>query len=281
MPSIGFDIILCPVDFSEISANALRQASQLAACGGSRVIAAYANWFEVPPYLTQSRIEELKRKSREDLADAERSVAGFVKSALGDVEHPLDIRVVEGSPAEAIQGLAKDEHAGLIVMGTHGRTGVNRWMLGSVAERVIRESEVPVLTVRAAPRGKLENILVPVNDTPLSLRALKVAARFAAACDAAVTVLHVQEAHGDHPIPNLCEWIPSAARSRCIVRELVRHGDPAEQIIALASEMPCDLLVMGAPERRFFEGMVLSRTALRVIRHAPCPVLSQGDPRES
>ena len=153
-------------------------------------------------------------------------------------------------------------------------TGLNRWMLGSVAERVLRQSPVPVLTVRNAPRGVIKNILTPLNDTDLSRHVLSVAVRFAACFDATVTALHVQETRGDAPVVNLCDWIGPEDRSRCNIRELLRHGDPAEEIVALASETACDLLVIGAPQRRFFEGKVLSRTALRVVRHAPCPVLS-------
>jgi nucleotide-binding universal stress UspA family protein len=274
MPTLGFDVILCPVDFSEISANALRYAAQLTTCGKGRVVAAYASWFEAPPYFTESMIEDLQRQFSEAARDAKHSLASFVKSTLGEAAGAVEIRVVEGSPVDAIQKMAADVHADLIVMGTHGRTGLNRWMLGSVAERVLRQSPVPVLMVRNAPRGVIKNILTPLNDTDLSRHVLSVAVRFAACFDATVTALHVQETRGDAPVVNLCDWIGPEDRSRCNIRELLRHGDPAEEIVALASETACDLLVIGAPQRRFFEGKVLSRTALRVVRHAPCPVLS-------
>jgi nucleotide-binding universal stress UspA family protein len=274
MPTLGFDVILCPVDFSEISANALRYAAQLATWGKGRVVAAYASSFETPPYFTKSMMEDLQRQFREAARDAKHSLTSFVKSTLGEAAGAVEIRVVDGSPGNAIQKMAADVHAGLIVIGTHGRTGVNLWMLGSVAERVLRQSAVPVLTVRTSPRGVMKHILAPVNDTDLSRHVLSVAVRFASCFDATVTALHVQEAHGDAPVVNLCEWIEPEDRSRCSIRELVRHGDPAEEIVAVASETACDLLVIGAPQRRFFEGTVLSRTALRVVRHAPCPVLS-------
>jgi nucleotide-binding universal stress UspA family protein len=274
MPTTGFDVILCPVDFSEISANALRYAAQLATCGKGRVVAAYASWFEAPPYFTESMVEDLQRQFSEAAREAEHSLTSFVNSTLGEAAGAVEIRVVEGSPVDAIQKMAVDVHADLIVMGTHGRTGLNRWMLGSVAERVLRQSPVPVLTVRNAPRGVIKNILTPLNDTDLSRHVLSVAVRFASCFDATVTALHVQETRGDAPVVNLCDWIGPEDRSRCNIRELLRHGDPAEEIVALASETACDLLVIGAPQRRFFEGKVLSRTALRVVRHAPCPVLS-------
>ncbi len=274
MPTNGFDAILCPVDFSEISANALRYAAQLATCGKARVVAAYASWFEAPPYFTEGMIEDLHRQFSEAAREAEHSLTSFVNSTLGEAARSVEIRVVEGTPGDAIQKMAADVRADLIVMGTHGRTGLDRWMLGSVAERVLRQSPVPVLTVRYAPRGVIKHILAPVNDTALSRRALSVASKLASCFDATVTALHVQEAHGQDPVVNLCDWIGPEDRSRCSIRDLVRHGDPAEEIVALVSETACDLLVIGAPQRQFFEGKVLSRTALRVVRHAPCPVLS-------
>ncbi|MDR3701407.1 MAG: universal stress protein [Candidatus Sulfopaludibacter sp.] len=110
-----FETILVPVDFSEISAHALRTASLLREhCGHGSLTALYANWFEAPPYVTSGRLEELQKEFRESLAYAE--------GALGAL------------PADAIREAAISQKADLIVIGTHGRSGLNRWMLGSVAE---------------------------------------------------------------------------------------------------------------------------------------------------
>jgi nucleotide-binding universal stress UspA family protein len=278
MPPAVFDTILCPVDFSEQSGHAIRQAVRLAACGLGEVIAAYANWFEAPAYFTEARVEELKREFTESLQQAQGALEAFVKSTLGDQSAMVEVRVVEGPPADAVRKLVDDVHASVIVMGTHGRTGYNRWMLGSVAERVLRESPVPVLTVRGASVRPIRSILCPVSDTQISRDALSVAARLAACFDATVTALHVQDPHAAHPVPDPCSWMPAEERARCNIRELVRHGDAAEEIVALASEEPYDLIVLGAPRRRFFEGMVLGTTTLRTVRHAPCPVLTVGEP---
>jgi nucleotide-binding universal stress UspA family protein len=276
MPSRKFDPILCPVDFSELSAHALRYADLLSRCGNAKVVAAYANWFEAPPYFTEARVAELKSEFRESQGQAERMLGEFVTSTLGDRAAPVETRVVEALPADGIRQLAAATRAGLIVMGTHGRSGLNRWMLGSVTERILRESPVPVLTVRSAPKGPIRRILCPVSDTPSSRGALAAAAAFGACFDAAVTALHVREEHGRGSIPNLCEWIPAGERSHCNIRELVRHGNAAEEILKLAAEEDYDLLVLGATRRRFFEGMVLGTTTLRAVRHASCPVLSVG-----
>ena len=93
MQPLGFDTILCPVDFSELSGHALRAAARLAVCKPARVIAAYANWFEVPAYFTQGRIEELNREFTESVRMAERALEAFVKSTLGDQSAGVETRV--------------------------------------------------------------------------------------------------------------------------------------------------------------------------------------------
>ncbi len=280
MDTPGFKTILCPVDFGELSAHALRHANLLAGCGNAKVIAIYANWFEAPAYFTAGRVDELQKQFREALGDAERSLKAFVHSTLGGSGDKVETRVVEALPADGILGLAASTGADLIIMGTHGRTGFNRWMLGSVTERILRESPVPLLTVRAAPRGDVRRILSPIDGTEASRNAFRLAAGLGACFNAEITAVYVHEGGSAKSVPDLCHWIPAEARQRCHIRELVRHGDPAEEIVALASEEAFDLLVIGAPHRRFFEGLVLGTTTLRAVRHAPCPVLTVSGPGE-
>jgi nucleotide-binding universal stress UspA family protein len=266
--------ILAPVDFSDVSAHALRYAALLAECGHAKIVAAYANWFEAPPYFTESRVAELRSEFRASMVEAERSLDAFAGSILADAVGAVETRVVEGLPADAIRGLAAETGARMIVMGTHGRSGLNRWMLGSVAERVLRESPVPVLTVRRPPPGPIRRILCAVDDTEASRRALNLAAGLGSCLGATVTALNVREPHGANAVPDLCAWIPADERARCEIREIVRHGNAAEEIVTAASAERFDLLVIGAPRRRFFEGMVLGTTTLRVVRHSPSPVLT-------
>jgi len=244
-------------------------------CGRGNLIAMYANWFEAPPYFTSGRLEELEKEFRESLAFAEQTLGSFVQSTLGP-SHDVQVRALEALPADGITQLAALKNADLIVMGTHGGSGLNRWMLGSVAERVLRESPVPVLTVRSAPCEPIRRVLCPVHDTELSRRALTLAAGISACFEASLTVFHVKEPAGANPVTDLCSWVPQEERARCDIRELVRHGDASEEIVRLATEEPYDLVVLGAPRRRFFDGMVLGTTTLRTVRHAPCPVLTVG-----
>jgi nucleotide-binding universal stress UspA family protein len=274
----SFDTILCPVDFSEVSAGAMRYAAMFAECGAARAIGMYSHWFDAPPYFTEGRVAAMKKEFDESIHEAQRALEELAKSTIGAAG--FEIRVVEALPVDGILRTARETGAGLIVMGTHGRTGINRWMLGSIAERVLRESPVPVLTVRGVPERPIRHILCPVTDTAASRSALRTATLLGACFDATVTALHVAE-DGAHRIPNLCAWIPSEDRTRCTIRELVRHGNAAEEILRTATEETTDLVVMGSRRRSFFEGMVLGTTTLRAVRHAPCPVLSVPGPGNS
>jgi nucleotide-binding universal stress UspA family protein len=273
MNSQIFHNVLCPVDLSDISAGALRTACKLAGGMNARLTVVYANWFEAPPYFTSAKTAEIAEEFRQSSRLAYDALAEFVNATLGDCAAAAELRVIDGLPVDSILGLL-DGSFDLVVLGTHGRGGVRRSLLGSVTERVIRESTVPVLTVREAPAPALRNVLCAVDDTELSRRALSIAGALSAAFGARLTVLHVHEAGDSRPVKDLCAWIPAEERARCSVEELERHGNAAEEIVRVASEESPDLLVIGAPRRAFFEGMVLGSTTIRTVRHALCPVLT-------
>ncbi len=138
-----FSRILCPIDFDRDSMEALELASHLAKQNSAAVylltvIAAPAGANELPPVPLDPDppLESICRRRLEAVADEK----------LVGVSH--EIFVASGNAAPQILKLTAERDIDLIVMGTHGRTGVKRFLLGSVAERVVRESPVPVLTIR-------------------------------------------------------------------------------------------------------------------------------------
>ena len=170
--------ILCPVDFSELSASALHSAVLIGSRCSRPVTALYAQWFEVPPYLTASRSEQIREQLRDSLEDARIALRRFVSEATAD--SGVAIRVEEGDPREAILRVADSTGSGLIVMGTHGRGGVARLALGSVAERVMHSRGIPVLTTRSTDRVEsISRIVCAVNDSEVSRNALTHAAGLA------------------------------------------------------------------------------------------------------
>lgn len=280
MPLDHVQHILVPVDFSDLSALGLRYAAHLAKCSSARLTALYADPFLPPPYFTHSDLGKLKEQAAESRRQAEAHLQRFVLSQAGPNGNVQTI-VDEGLPADSIHRIAETSGASLIVMGSHGRSGVNRLLLGSVTERVLRETRTPTLIVRADWKASgIRNILCPVNDSPAARRAFDMAARLASCLGATLQAAHLKEAQAKDSIPDLCAWIPEAERSRCQITELDARADVAEEVIHLARDSQADLLVLGARHRRFVDTTVLGANTIRMLRHAPCAVLAVFDPAD-
>lgn len=135
--------ILVPVDFGAASARALRVAAVLSARFGSSVDGLHAEVLEAPPYFTHDQVTALEKQRAAARAAAERYLRDFARKQGAELRQAL---VADGPPHAAVLDSASD--ADLIVMGTHGRTGPSRWWLGSVAEKVVRETLIPAIVVR-------------------------------------------------------------------------------------------------------------------------------------
>lgn len=138
--------IICAVDFSEYSPMVADYAKTVANCTGAQVICLYVApsmsqyvGFHVPPSSIESFVGEI-------VTGAEDTMNDFIAGNFKDLN--TEGRVVTGYPAEEILEAAKSENADMIVMGTHGRRGIDRILFGSVAEKVVKTSSCPVLTVR-------------------------------------------------------------------------------------------------------------------------------------
>lgn len=145
MPAEPVRRILVAVDFGAASARALRVAGALASATGASLDALHAETLEAPPYFTPDQADALARQRENARASAERYLTRFAEQRGAAVARAI---VADGPAYTAVLKLAPE--VDLVVMGTHGRTGPSRWWMGSVAERVVRESPVPVLVVRAA-----------------------------------------------------------------------------------------------------------------------------------
>lgn len=182
--------ILVPVDFGEASARALGIAGVISARHHSPVTGLHAETLEVPPYFTHDQLRSVERQLVASRTEAGRYLAEFVHRDIPEAV----TRLVDGPPVSVI--LAAAEAADLIVMGTHGRRGPSRWWLGSVAERVVRESRVPVIVVRAtAPVSTPPGIfthLVGVETPGLDGHARQYAGQLAASLGGLVDPTPVQ-----------------------------------------------------------------------------------------
>lgn len=274
-------LILCPTDFSESASLALRYADEFARSSKSDLFVIYADSLIPPPYFTSDQVGELVESRKRARETADRHLQRYVRDVLGDGTQ-VETAIVEGSPVSSILRAADQRNAGLIVMGAHGVSGFNRLMLGSVAERVLRETDRPVLSVRAregSASPAIRRILCPVNFSDVAFAAFGYAVDLSQTFDAELIALHVVEPGGDD-VPKeefserLCGWMSAELRLSCTLTHLVRRGNAAEQIIEAASSDSCDLIILGGQHKRFFDATVIGSTTVRVTRHAPCPVLT-------
>jgi nucleotide-binding universal stress UspA family protein len=289
--------ILCPVDFSECSRHAAAYAVMIARRWGASVTAVnvlppVASFIPpsgeglYPPFVFTPG----------DLQQFRAEVDAFVRGTGVDI--PLDAVVVEGSVVAEITRLAEEVRADLVVMGTHGRSGFDRLVLGSVAEKMLRKAPCPVLTVpprvpEASPTAVLRRVLCAVDFSPSSIKALEIAEALAAKVGARLTVLHVLEpASVLAPVPMGGAGSPPAEEdtSEQMQRRLERviskdaslaghvstvvvPGKPHREILRLAGEQHGDLIVVGAHGGRVGV-LAFGSVTNHVVREAACPVLT-------
>ncbi len=260
--------IVVATDLGAASRAALGFAKILHAQFGSEVEVLHACHLDLPPYFSSGQIDALKKEISRTNRSAEDYVRKESKSALG---FDPGVAVIDKPPLEAILEESAGRGAGLIVMGTHGRRGARRLMLGSVAERVLRHSTVPVLvvreTVKAAP---FKHVFCPINVTDAGKTVLEYAADLAHAADARLTILHARES-GD--VAPACAAVDESVRARCRVVELPQRGEAVASILKSVEDAKPDLIVMAAGPKSRLLGDLFSGTTERVMQLAEIPLL--------
>jgi nucleotide-binding universal stress UspA family protein len=270
-----FSRILAPVDFSDRSLGMLSVAKTIASRYGATLTLLHV----VNPVYTVPATGPfgplLVPAPASVFEEANKRLEQFGREVLAGLK--VDRQVYEGDPPEQILQFARSERVDLIVMATHGFGLLRRFLIGSVAAKVLHDAACPVLTgVHMEPRRQpppgFRKILCAVDLGPASAAALAMASRMAADFDAAFEALHVTGDNGGagderERLGKLCEGLPKPADSI-----VVHTGDPAGTVAAYAGEGGADLLVIGRGERD--DGGGLKGAAYAIIRQAPCPVLS-------
>ena len=287
--------ILCPIDFSDASRHALTHAVTMARWYGAALTAIHvrsAAVFPNPPIIMAAAPDTLV-PGLTDQPALESQLSQWIEPArAAGVE--ADTMVLSGSPAAIILDSARTLPADLVVMGSHGRAGVERWMLGSVTEKVVRQAACPVMTVppaaSATSRLPFAHLLCPIDFSRSSLAALQVAFSVAEEAGARLTLLGVFEwagapRHaGDTPefrtrwesetIRELNALVPPDVRDWCTVDAAAGFGPAADQILKLVLTDHADLIVMGVQGRTALDMALFGSTTNDVLRHATCPVLT-------
>jgi len=301
MPNIKH--ILCPIDFSEVSTHAVEQAVAVASLYKARISALHVCRPTIWPVPDVPVPEDLL--SGTELQHVRDRTAGYFRPATA-AGIGVDVLIDEGYPAGDILDRAVQLAPDLIVMGTHGTSGFEHLVLGSVTERVLRKASCPVLTVpphaHATSRVPFRQLLCAVDFSDWSLEALKLAWSLAEESRAALTILHVLEWPWQEPPPPAFDDLPIAqadalrsyrqylertalTRLGTLVLETfqdrvaaatpqVRHGKSYVEILRVAAENRTDLIVLGVHGRQAIDVLLLGSTTNQVVRHATCPVLT-------
>jgi nucleotide-binding universal stress UspA family protein len=302
--------ILCPVDFSDSSRRAVDQAMAIARWYGASVTALHV--FPMPP-VAAAPTGPIILEPVLLTAEMRQQLLASVRQMLATETAPgvaTDAVLGEGAPAAGILDQARRMNADLIVIGTHGRSGFDRILLGSVTERVLRKATCPVVTVPpaapdAVPAATVlyKNIVCPVDFSDASMRALDYAFSMAREADAKLTVLHVTPHEFDLPLEDaggdaaltvsefferrerqarerLDQAVHPRAQDYCTAVALVtRAHRPWQEILRVAGERHADLIVMGVQGRGAVDLMFFGSTTQQVVRQASCPVLTlRGTP---
>jgi nucleotide-binding universal stress UspA family protein len=302
---VRIEKILCPIDFSDFSRHAFDRAVAIARSHKAVVTALHV----VPIQLATPALPYIEPQSLGpfEISEADRErIVGELRRSLA-VDNLQDVRVsFEATEApdihQEILDRAEQLGADLIVMGTHGRSGFQRLMLGSVTEKVLRKARTPVLTVPsalpdvgAAGGGPFQRILCAVDFSECSMAALRYASSLAVESGARLAAVHVIELAPPAYDPlvgpaidlpgyrQACETasrerlrnvIPSAMRKSSGIEEMVVCGKPHHEILRIAEEWRSDLVVLGVHGRNVVDRMLFGSTVEPVVRRAHCPVLT-------
>lgn len=297
---VAFKRILCPVDLSDSSLVPLAYATALAKWYQARLTALHV----VPafdPVLVRSgsladAVQIVHPIPREEvLAELRRVLA-----AAGGGELDSTLAAEAGEVVTTIVDQAVAMPADLVVMGTHGRSGFDRLLLGSVTEKVLRKAPCPILTVpphapATAPAAvAFKQILCPMDFSPSALQAFGFALDLARQANGVVTVLHVIEwlVEGEPRVYahfNVAEYrrhllkdghervralVAAEAPPPRAVKEVVMTGRAYREILQVADAQGIDLIVMGAQGRGGVGLTLFGSTTQQVVRAAACPVLT-------
>jgi nucleotide-binding universal stress UspA family protein len=282
--------ILFLTDFSEPSEVALPFASAMARTYGSVVhtlhVVLPSAYTYMTPEVATTLLDDQEDQAKTEMQRVEAELMGLPRESI--IERGTAVWPV-------LTDVLKDREIDLIVLGTHGRTGAQKLLLGSCAEEIFRRARVPVMTIGPAVKtsvhsgGRFRRVLFATDFNAVSTAAAAYAVSLAQENQARLVLLHalpeprqgrasrsgeLSIAEGIH---QLQELVPREAELWCRPETTVRHGEPAEQILATANQSGADLIVLGV---RGMEGLAaisthLSRaTAYQVVVHAPCPVLT-------
>jgi nucleotide-binding universal stress UspA family protein len=287
-----YENILLPFDGSDGAAEVLHHASEIAHWADATLEVLYvADTTRDSVTVVEGRTVDALEQQGEDVVDE----AAKTLDTLGVA---YDTDVVQGNPAPTIVDYAERYDQDLIVMPTHGREGLSRYLVGSVTEKVVRLSSVPVLTVRMQPDETLvfpyEDVLVPTDGSTAATYAADHVLSLAASLDATVHVLSVVDdsvlgldvrstvsgEESERVATEAVEEVVSQAEARGVTDTVgsVGRGSPVEEILDYIDSNDVHVVGLGTTGRTGTDRILLGSVAEKTVRAAPVPVMTVAEP---
>lgn len=286
-----YENILLPFDGSDGAAEILQHAAEIAHWADATIRVLFV------ADTTRNSVTVVETQVVDTLVQQGEDIVEEAEKTLRTLGSDSDSDVIQGNPAPTIVEYAERYDHDLIVMPTHGRKGVSRYLLGSVTEKVVRLASVPVLTARMQPDEQLtfpyENILIPTDGSTGAARAAEYGLSLATALDATIHVLSVVEEGSlgvdvrssmagqerEQAATDAVEDVMSEAETIGVTNtvRLIEHGTPVQKILDIIDSNDIDAVVMGTTGQRGTDRILLGSVAKKTIRSAPVPVITVRD----
>ncbi len=282
---VSIQNVLIATDFSRASSEILHAGMNFCHAYGAHTYILYVlpqTEFALAGFEAYAAARDVAKRDMQNLDDQLRQQ--YSREQGKDYE----LLISEGDVADSILATARDKHIDLIIVGTHGRKGLSKALLGSVAESIFRHSEIPVLTVgpqarHLHPSGP-RRLLVPVDFTAASQHSARYACALAREHHADLVLIHaIEDAKGGamadleclkHTVEQSLEELVQCEVKPGQVQFIARLGRAVPTVLDAASEFEADMMVVGVHTYPGLLDHLRSQTAYDLVRQAPCPVLT-------
>lgn len=284
--------ILIATDGSEASEKAADFGMETLRFGGAKAYAVYvidtSSYGSVP-------IDERRSKKIQQLEEIGHKAVSYVEGKAKTAGMEVESIVLKGNPAEEIVDFAEEQRVDMIVAGSLGKSGIERFMLGSVSEKVVRRAKIPVLVVRKQKEEKLQKqILIATDGSKATEKAVDFGIEIAKLNGAKVYAVHVidpifndlmEEAWAANAYEQFkkigreaISYVEEKAKAVGVeVESIVLEGNPAAEIVDFAEEQGVDMIVVGSLGKSGYEQFAIGSVSAKVLRNAKVPVLVVHD----
>jgi nucleotide-binding universal stress UspA family protein len=273
-----FKKILLPLDFSDASMIAFEHALDFAKKFNSEILLVHV--LENSFYIHDIFLPQTKVISRDNLGEIAENKLSELSQRVGN-EHGITVNyeVLQGKVSKEIVNAAKEKNCDLIIMGTHGASGMEEFFIGSNAERVVVNAHCPVLTIQPFRKNPgFQKILLPIDNSPSSRQKVSHAALLAKEFGSTVMVLGLLSENDEDTVKTFnmkIEQVKEHLKNSNIVHDTkIIHGyDHAEEVIKFSEYNGADLIVM-MTEQEEDSGFFMGVAAQRIVNRSKIPVLS-------